>query len=132
MAHTSPLHTTQNLASFFLVSHGASVARRQYCFFLIFSPACSIFNKTRPHGEPSQQYFCSISLSICVAYSDKWQESLCVCLEEQNQFCWCRKTAEGGRSQTCTLPSVLPVGILSPGAGMGVTWTGSARQCADN
>lgn len=131
MAQTSPVHTTQNLdCLFFFGVTRCLCAPRQCWVFFLFSPVHSVFNNMRPYGRPSQQYFCSISLRICIEYSGMWQESLC--LEKQKQFCWCRRSAQSGRSQTCTLLSLLPMGILSPGAGVGVTWTGSARQCADN
>lgn len=73
----------------FLVSCDASMGLRQYCslFFLIFSPVHTIFNNMRPYHRPSQHYFRSVCVRICVAYSGMWQESLCLCLEEQNRFC---------------------------------------------
>lgn len=120
MAQTSPVHTTQNLdCLFFFGVTRCLCAPRQCWVFFLFSPVHSVFNNMRPYGRPSQQYFCSISLRICIEYSGMWQESLC--LEKQKQFCWCRRSAQSGRSQTCTLLSLLPMGILSPGAGVGVT-----------
>lgn len=130
MAQTSPVHTTQNLDClfFFGVTRCLCGPKAMLGFFFSFPRfivSLIIWGLMADHHSSifvASVWGFVLNILACGRKACVWR----------SKFCCCRRSAQSGRSQTCTLLSLLPMGILSPGAGVGVTWTGSARQCADN